>query len=203
MKNILLSLIILILLASTGYIVATNKNKGTTSLPSPTPSPRIQTAVTPSGSVVTSAVNYCHPQALQALVTFSPGAGNIYGTFTLKNVSRTPCQILGNAFITAAYDTSMVKNITISHIGQTQPQSFLLAPRQNLYSQVHYPNGPQCQSIGLNSTTVTFVYKISPEDTITFKNPQDGSQQVVQTCKSPTDMTDIQIWNIATAPITP
>ncbi len=151
----------------------------------------------------TNTMSYCTPQNLDASLTLSHGAGNVYGTFTLKNLSQQTCQILGEEFINVAYDTNTVKNITITHTGQTQSQNFILSPGQTLYSQVHYPNGPQCQSVGINTTGVVFTYKISPTDTVSFKNENGNIMQQVQTCKSPTDMTEIQIWNMSTSPITP
>lgn len=151
----------------------------------------------------TTSVGYCSPQDLDAAVHFSPGAGNVYGTFTLKNMSPHTCYLLGGSFISAHYDTSTVKNITITHVGQTQPAPFILSPNQTLYSQVHYPNGPQCQSVGLNNTAVLFTYQISSTDTVTFKNENGSTQQQIHTCTSPTDQTEIQIWNMSTSPITP
>jgi hypothetical protein len=154
-------------------------------------------SVTPTGKG-----NYCTSDELEALIALSPAAGNVYGTLTLKNVSSAECEVLGGKFVTADYDSS-IKNIAVTHIGQTQEKPFILSPGQTIYSQVHYPNGPQCQSVGLNQTRVTFSYQVSPTDAVSFKNSQGGTQQIVQSCLSPDDMTEIQIWNMANQPITP
>ena len=146
---------------------------------------------------------YCESAAVQAVVTLSPGAGNVYGTFTLKNLSKNTCQILGNEFVNMSYDTNTVKNITVTHVGQTQEQPFTITSGQTLYSQVHFPNGPQCQSIGIHPIPVTFTYKISPTDTVTFRNPSEMISPVVQACSSPTDMTGVKIWEMSTTPIVP
>lgn len=167
-----------------------------TSIPTPTPTP---VTVTPNPTVT---ISYCLPANLQATIDLSPGAGNVYGTFTLKNVSSNTCKISGGEFIGVNYDTTKVKNITVTDIGQTQSQPFILNPNQTIYSQVHYPNGPQCQS-GVNQTPVTFTYKISPTSTVVFTSAQNNIPQVVQTCKSDSEMTEVQIWNMSTQPITP
>jgi|SRR6185312_13615223 len=167
----------------------------------------LQNKISPTTSKIfpspKSMQTYCTSQDLQAIVNLSPGAGNVYGTFTLKNISHHTCQILGNEFILATYDTSVVKNITITHVGNVQQQPFTFSPGRTLYSQVHYPNGPQCQSVGLHATPVTFTYKISPTSIVTFSSGSQNIPQVVQTCMSPTDMTTIQIWNMSSQPRTP
>src|SRR5258706_1231267 len=151
----------------------------------------------------TNGIKFCTPQDLQASLSVSAGAGNIYGKFSLKNISKSDCQILGGDFIFATYDTNIVKNITITHIGETQVSPFILSNNSPIYSQVHFPNGPQCNSIGINPVNVTFTYKISPTENVTFKNQNGEAAQVVQTCKTPSDLTDIQIWNMSIQPITP
>lgn len=147
--------------------------------------------------------SYCHSKDLQAVVALSPGAGNVYGTFTLKNISKNTCQILGNAFVNVNYDTNTVKNMTVTHVGQTQEQPFTLTPGQILYSQVHFPNGPQCQSVGIHPTPVTFTYKISSTDTVTFSSPSERLTPMVQSCSSAADITEIKIWEMSTTPIVP
>lgn len=174
------------------------------------PSPTISQTATPTTSSHTTVLpsastqlTYCMPANLQASISIDHAAGNVYGTLTLKNISSQKCQILGGQFIKANYDTNAIKNITITHQGQTQQQPFTLSSNQTLYSQVHYPNGPQCQTVGINQTPVTFTYQISSQDTVTFKDQNGLTQQTVQTCTSPTDMTEIQIWQLSTQPITP
>lgn len=206
MRNRIVLLITVIVIIVVAGIFYMQKSAGTKQQATVTP-PQQQISPTatpnPSGAIVSpgNPVTYCTPQNLQAFVTLNPGAGNIYGTFTLKNISKLPCRILGGNFIAAEYDKTAVKNITVSHTGQTQPQPFIVGPDQTIYSQVHYPNGPQCQSEGLNQTEVTFTYPISPANTVAFENQEGKTAQIVQTCKSPTDMTEIRIWNMADKPI--
>lgn len=145
---------------------------------------------------------FCTPDDLQASVVVGPAAGNIYGDMTLKNISRQSCRISGGEYINADYDTGTVKNIIVNHIGEVQPQQFTLVPGQSLYSRVHYPNGPQCHSIGLKSVRVTFTYRISPANTVTFTNQEGKTIQTVQACSSTADVTEIQIWNMSVQPIT-
>lgn len=192
---LLLLLIAIILLG--GFLYLYTKRQ-----PTPTKN-QIAPTVTKALPSPTPLQTYCQAAAVQAVVTLSPGAGNVYGTFTLKNISNNTCQILGNEFITVNYDTSAVKNITVLHVGQTQEQPFTLTPGQELYSQVHFPNGPQCQSVGIHPTPVTFTYKISPTNTVMFSSPSERIAPVVQACSSPADMTEIKIWKMSPTPITP
>lgn len=147
-----------------------------------------------------STISYCSANDLAASLDLSPGAGNIFGTFTLKNISSQICSVLGGNFIDVSYDSS-IKNISVSHQGQTQPQPFTLSSNQVLYSQVHYPNGPQCQG-PTKAVNVSFSYKISPTQTVTFKN-SGNTASVVQACQSDKAMTKIQIWQLSDKPITP
>lgn len=201
MKVVNIFLLIVIIVIFGGFLYFQNhtlqQNAPTSTLTAPSPT-LASSAIAP-----TSSQNFCKPQDLQAMIELSPGAGNVYGTFTLKNISKISCEVLGGEFITAAYDTAAVKNITLSRMGQTQPQPFVVGPGESLYSQVHYPNGPQCQSVGSNPTFVKFTYQIASDTLVTFANASGSIQQAVQTCKSPTDMTEIQIWQMATKPITP
>lgn len=153
-------------------------------------------------SATTSTISYCAPNNLEATLTTSGAAGNIYGTATIKNTSNSSCQIIGNDFLDVSYDSS-IKNLTVTHTGTPTNQTFTIQPGKAVYSQVHYPNGPQCQGPTVQDQ-VTFSYKISPSGSVTFKNTENGqTTQVVQGCQSPTDMTEITVWNISSQPITP
>ncbi|CAN5228404.1 hypothetical protein BH09PAT2_BH09PAT2_06860 [soil metagenome] len=191
-----LSIVIVIFFGSVHYFLSKSTNKD---LPNP---PIDETSETPTTSKQPD-TKYCIPQNLQALLVLDPGAGNSYGTLTLKNISNDTCQIQGGEYISANYDSNIIKNIKVSHTGQNQSTSFLLFPNQMIYSQVHYPNGPQCQSIGLNDVQITFSYQISPNNKVIFKDEHDIAGQMLHICKSPSDMTEIKIWNMATKPISP
>ncbi len=144
---------------------------------------------------------YCKKQDLQASIMLSPGAGNIYGTLKLTNTGSEACEIAGSNPINIQYDADRNKNIQISYVGQTQSDTFNLPPHQSLYSQVHYPNGPQC-STTTNPVIVSFSYAISSRESIEFKNEDLINPVVVQSCKLATEMTQIQIWNLSNDPIT-
>src|SRR5258708_1998281 len=135
-KSILLMGIVAIVIG--GLYLYTQKSH-TTNLPSKiTNTPMPTQPISPSFQLSpTEAVSYCTPQNLQALVDFNAGAGNIYGTFTLKNISNQTCTVLGGSFITVLYDADTTKNITISHVGKVQSAPFTLAPNQIIYSQTH------------------------------------------------------------------
>lgn len=149
----------------------------------------------PASSSVQS-MAYCRSHDVETLLTLDHAAGNVYGTFTLKNISNKTCQILGNKFIEPQYVST---NTKVVHEGKTQPQAFVLSPNQTLYSQVHYPNGPQCSSETVQ-LPVTFSYMISPTENIVFKDQMGKAEQLMQACKSQ-DITEIQIWNMSDKPI--
>src|SRR5258708_35109550 len=126
---------------------------------------------TPRNSSSTSLV-YCSPQDLQAELTLSHAAGNIYGTFTIKNVSDKKCQVTGNDFIAAGYDTHRIKNVNVTHLGKPEAELFQLASNQTIYSQVHYPNVLQCGR-GIQTAKITFDYAISSTHRVTFTDQHE------------------------------
>jgi len=144
---------------------------------------------------------FCSPIDVQALLTVDHAAGNVYGTFLIKNISTKTCRIPGNNFITPEYDTNTIKNITVEHTGTQESALFTLLPSQTLYSQMHYPNGPQCQG-NIKSANVVFTYTISPSDKLTFLNQENDKYQQVTVCITTAYTTTIQIWNMSSKPIT-
>jgi len=206
-KNSLLVtlLVIVIILAFVlgGLIVYILLNKTTSStkgIITPTPT-QIQTTSTPSPTETSS--SFCLPSNLSSTLSLSPGAGNVYGTFKITNTSSEPCQIEGNHFIQVNYDTNTIKNLTVTHQGTNTTDVYTLQPNQSIYSQVHYPNGPQCSGPTVQDP-VSFTYTISNNDTVTFKDSMSGKQSfVVNGCSLATEKTEITIWNISNQPITP
>ncbi len=148
----------------------------------------------------TSAISYCSPEQLQARLMISPAAGNIYGTFTIQNISLTSCDINGNKLIDVHYPQS-VQNISVVPYGSPSLQTVSLSPNQTLYAQLHYPNGPQCSTSTL-TTPLTFSYAISPSAAITFANNNGEKSYNANTCKLPTETTTIQVGYLSTQPIT-
>lgn len=204
-RNSIIAIIVIIffLLAGVVYFAAHNTQNPAPASPTPiSPTTSLETPTqTPSPTEAENTTSYCTPNQLQANLALEPAAGNIYGTFTLKNISSKTCRISGNSFISANYPNS-TKNITITHVGEPTQPVYDLAQNQTLYSQLHYPNGPQCSS-GTQTTPVTFTYAVSPTNTVTFTGQNGSTSQNVTTCKNTNEETTIQIWNIANKPITP
>jgi hypothetical protein len=194
MKRIVIvfSVIIVILLVGIFYLYTRSANQTGTIVSSPAP-----ITVAPSNSTY-----YCVSKDLQSSLSLSPGAGNIYGTLTIKNISGKPCQIIGNNFITANYDMQTIKNISLEHVGTPESALFQLSPNQTIYSQVHYPNGPQC-STGILTAKVIFRYAVSATDIVNFADENGTKEQNVTICNSPAEITTMQIWNMSSQPITP
>lgn len=194
MRNILtwLAIPIVLVLVAIGIFVYRGENAKhspaltPTLTPTPTPAVKNETA-------------YCSPVDLEAIIETQGAAGSIYGTLKITNVSKKPCKILGGQYVGANYDKS-VKNLSLSYLGDLLQQNFILDPNKSLYSQVRYPNGPQCSG-PTKQTPVKFTYKVSPDDQVVFSNAGNLSQ-IVQTCSSEDQDTEITIWNISKTPIT-
>ncbi len=108
------------------------------------------------------------------------------------------CKITGNDFVKA---TSDAKNISIKPQGQPGPATLSLNPNQTVYSQVRYPNGPQCSSQTLQAT-ITFSYDISQNDAIVFRSQNEDPKQNIVVCTSPSEITEVQVWSISDKPLT-
>lgn len=149
----------------------------------------------------TTSSTFCRPDQLQGRVSIEPAAGNIYGTITLKNISSTPCTLSADKMISATASPE-VKNIDLAYEGARSLQTITLKTGQTLYSQLHYPNGPQCSGMS-NFTPVTLSYSYSPTDDLIFSTANGSKTITVATCQSSTEKTTIQLWYLADHPIIP
>jgi len=138
----------------------------------------------------------CLENQLAATVSTEGAAGNIYGTLVLTNTGKTPCTVVLGNTVTAAAEA---KNVIIHDQENASLQTIILVPAEKVYSQVHYPNGPQCQS-GISPSHLTLFYK-TDKTTIAF-HPIPQGTLLVQSCTSPTEKTTIDIWPLAKTPIT-
>jgi len=193
MKAIIVTIVV-VLLGILGGIYFYTQTPHQPQNPSPTPVP-----ITSSPTVSST---YCSPQDLVASYNSNAGAGNIYLEIMITNISNRECEVIGNNYIAAQYDTQTIKNISLHHMGTVEKDIFTLSPNQTLYSQIHYPNGPQCQG-PTQAVQVVFTYAISSTSTITFNNTQEHGGHSFPVCSSPTDITTIDIWNMSAQPITP
>lgn len=127
-------------------------------------------------------------------------AGNIYVTLTIKNVSQTSCQVIGNNLPSVNYPISVTNFKTIT---KRQPTTtvFTLTPNQTIYSLIHYPNGPQCSSKATGVDTGVS-YAISSKDTISFK-PTMGTTLEIPSCGSSSDITTIDLYPFSSQQVTP
>lgn len=156
--------------------------------------------VSKSFAISANPVTYCNPNNLTATITTEGAAGSVYGTFKITNTSSLACQILGKNYIQVEYDKTKTANLSIAYLGHTQSENFVLQPNQTIYSQFRSPNGPQCTQV--TGTGVSFTYKISAKEIATFMN-QGLDSLTINTCVSPQENTEIQIWNMSKTPITP
>lgn len=197
MRRLVILFILLAFVLFLGIVVFPKKHSVVAPTITPTPSigvvPLTQTV--PSTTPSTTAI-FCLPKDLQASISTEGAAGNIYGTVTIKNISPKPCTIHADSFISATISAS---NITISPQGQKGPSTIELSPRQVVYSQIHYPNGPQCSG-SIKQVPVTFRYAISPTSTVTF-SPTSNLPSAMTTCSSLTEKTQLDVWSISLKPL--
>jgi hypothetical protein len=152
---------------------------------------------TPTQKQTQEQIILCRKEQLSASISPEGAAGNIYAKIEITNKSKTDCDVvLGNTIIVQV----KAQNIII-HNQQTVPSEyFKLAPSQKIYSQVHYPNGPQCQT-GVSPKQITFLYEI-PQTEFTMELIPT-QKMILQACTSQAEKTTIDIWPLSKNPITP
>ncbi len=139
----------------------------------------------------------CSPDNLQAIFETDAGAGNIYGTLSIKNISTQRCVIIGNEYVIPQVTA---QNVTMKKQGEPGPQNLVLAPNQTVYSQIHYPNGPQCSG-PTKAETVAFTYPIANSQAVVFKDDSGDVTEQIQVCAS-SEKTQIDVWSISLKPVT-
>ena len=191
MKKIIIFITLFFALAliSVGYVLRT---PSIPSVPNPTPTSTPITAMPTENPL-----GFCTSSDLESTIVLDAAAGNIFGTISIKNISQNNCKIEGDNFIKPTFTA---KSITVSTQGSAGPQSIILTPNQTVYSQVHFPNGPQCQS-GISQINISFSYQVSSTDSVIFKNQNGSTQQAMVVCSLSTDLTDVQVWSIWAKPL--
>ncbi|MGI8420521.1 MAG: DUF4232 domain-containing protein [Candidatus Levyibacteriota bacterium] len=197
MLRILFGILLLILLIAGGVYIYQQKHLAvapgrSTAIPTPTKQPT--PTITPLPTVTLD--SYCTSANVTGTISLDGAAGNIFGTLTLKNISTKACAINANNFIQA---TSTAKNITITQEGKIGLKYINLQPNQTIYSQVHYPNGPQCNGT-TKAQTITFAYQISPSQTVTFEDKNNNLDQALTACAADDEKTAIEVWSISSSP---
>jgi hypothetical protein len=194
--KIFISLIaIIILVGGAFYFLSKSTKTANTTNPTPSPSAMASTS-TPEPISDTPSITFCLPKDLEGTVNLEGAAGNIYGTVAIVNISQKKCEIMGNNFLTADYTA---QNITVKNNGEVGPSTMTLLPGKTVYSQIHYPNGPQCSGMA-NQTKITLKYQINSNEFITFKT-QTGDGLSIPTCSSSSEITQLDLWSLSTKPI--
>ena len=139
---------------------------------------------------------YCQKDQLETSMSTQGAAGNIYDELIITNKGKKACLIVLGNTITALFNA---KNIITHYIEIVPNQNYTLAPSATVYSQVHYPNGPQCQN-GIHIQPLTLYYKTA-QITIPFTPGVKGGKLVVQACRSQNEKTSIDIWPLSKQPI--
>lgn len=199
MRKIELFFVVFIILLATGFILFSQVNSTSKTI-KPTPIPIHKITPTPTIPVTvlasTSLVSFCKTNNINATITTQGAAGNIYGNLVIQNTSAFSCKTQGNQFINVVFSAA---NIKVIPQGKTGPTTITLSPHQKVYSQIHYPNGPQCNGPS-KQTPVTYTYAISPIDSVTFTSGENTSATSVTTCVSPNQTTQLDVWSIYLQP---
>jgi hypothetical protein len=156
----------------------------------PTVQPTVQLSPAPSGDQVQN----CTKTDVSATAAFDAAAGNVYGTFTIKNTSAHSCEVPLNNYLVLNYDKS-VKNLEIKYPvagAGAMAKQYVLKQGQSLKAQVHYPNGPQCQG-PVKQTAITYTFMTSPQDSVIFSDEIGKTEMQINICESPSDITTVDV----------
>ena len=140
---------------------------------------------------------FCQSNQLSGDIAAQGAAGNIYATLKLTNTGKTSCEVTLSNSITALFSA---RNIITHYEQNPEEKNIMLSPGATVYSQVHYPNGPQCQST-IVQQPIAFFYK-TPQTDFAFKPTGPTAKLIVQACSSEAEKTIIDIWPISKTPIT-
>lgn len=155
-------------------------------------------AIAPTPTVVLSQTPQCQKNQLTTNISAQGAAGNIYATLELTNTGTTSCAVMLGNTLTAIFTAN---NMAIKYAQAVPTETFVLTPSAKVYSQIHYPNGPQCQS-GIKEQPITVLYQAN-QVTIPFNPNAPNDKLVVQACLSQSEQTTIDIWPLSKNPITP
>lgn len=191
MKQIALILILLISVGIGGFFLLNNRSTPAQNQPPPAaPTRQTPTATSQRESVL------CEPEQLSGTISLEPAAGNIYGSLVLTNTGTVPCNVTLGSSITAIYQA---KNITLKYNSAPTPHEVTLEPNEKAYSQVHYPNGPQCPGPTAEQP-VRFLYEVDGQTVPFIVAGTKKETAVVQACTD-TTTTTIDIWPLSLEPI--
>jgi hypothetical protein len=138
--------------------------------------------------------NLCKQNQLVAKVSSQGAAGNIYDTLTITNTAN-PCEIvLGNTIMV----NFSANNIVLHKQKIVSSQNYLLATNAKVYSQLHYPNGPQCQK-GIAPKPITILYKVGQTSVPFVPDVQTGKVEI-QACSSDAEKTTVDVWPLSKNP---
>jgi uncharacterized protein DUF4232 len=139
---------------------------------------------------------FCQQDQLTTQLSAQGAAGNIYANLELTNTGKTSCEIVLGNTVTAEIT---VNNVLLHQEQSASSENFTLTPGAKVYSQIHYPNGPQCQS-GIMPLPIIFIYKTA-ETSVPFIPDARTGKLLVQACRSDAEKTTIDIWPLSKTPI--
>jgi hypothetical protein len=152
-----------------------------------------------SSNTLTAVDPFCSPTELEGSIQLDGAAGNVYGKVMIKNISERACDIVGSNYLDVRYDIRNVRNVELMPQGTPGESILHIEPNQTVYSQIHYPNGPQCSG-ATKSINVLYAYRVSTGNEVIVKKPS-GEATSLNVCTS-SKMTTVDIWPLSTSEIT-
>jgi len=193
MKKLTIS-VILLAIVSLSFALYFLISKFSPQTPVASESPQVSVSISQMPTSTQTAL--CQQNQLTGTLSSEGAAGSIYVTLELSNSGKTACEVVLGNTITTTLDA---KNIELNQKQTVGSGNFNLAPGAKVYSQAHYPNGPQCQS-GVTPKPVTFLYK-SSQTSVSFTPNRQTGQVMIQTCSSQSEKTTVDIWPLSKTPI--
>lgn len=192
-------IVVVVLIGAIVYELSSHKTPSTP-LVSPTPTPTIvmqpTQIITPTVPITTN--SSCTSSDLSGTMSFQGAAGNIYGTFTLKNKSLKPCTLAPDAYVTITYTKTQAPNLVVTHTGTPGTQPLVLAPNGTVSATVHYPNGPECSG-PVHQVPVTYSYVVPGNENVSFTPEVGLPASTIPVCTSTNEQTKVDITNFTTA----
>lgn len=205
MRNLTLVVILLAIIAFSvaGYFLISKfspqDNNSAVAYPSTSTISQSQTPTQANAKTTATQTTFCQANQLTAKLTSQGAAGSIYDALEITNMGTKSCELEIGNIVRAMFDDKYIvpKNIVIHYVQTIPAYSFTLVPGAKVYSQIHYPNGPQCQS-GIEPIQISFVVDQSD---IIFKPGAQSKNLMIQACKSDAEKTTVDIWPLSKNPI--
>jgi hypothetical protein len=153
----------------------------------------VQNVVAPGVEEVAVTNGDCGKKDLLATMNFEGAAGSIYGSFEIKNISKTKCNISGENTIQLNYD-SAINNIKVNFEENTKKMTFPLEPGASISAVARMQNGPQCSG-KLAPTNVKIIYTANKQ-VLNFVDLTGKQDFMINRCLSDKEITQVTMSSL-------